>query len=85
MPADSNRMLGNDGDAYELYVGRWSRLIAGRFLDWLAVPASSRWLDVGSGTGNLTRAVLSQCDPAEVRGIDGLRRGGVGPGAQLHS
>jgi hypothetical protein len=47
MPADSNRMLGNDGDAYELYVGRWSRLIAGRFLDWLAVPASSRWLDVG--------------------------------------
>ena len=70
MPADSNRMLGNDGDAYELYVGRWSRLIAGRFLDWLAVPASSRWLDVGSGTGNLTRAVLSQCDPAEVRGID---------------
>ena len=29
------------GDAYEPYVGRWSRLVAGPFVDWLDVPAGA--------------------------------------------
>lgn len=70
MSANSNKTFGNDGGAYELYMGRWSRLVAGRFLDWLAVPLSSRWLDVGSGTGNLSQAVLANCGPAEVLGVE---------------
>jgi 2-polyprenyl-3-methyl-5-hydroxy-6-metoxy-1,4-benzoquinol methylase len=41
------------GDAYEPYVGRWSRLVAREFLEWLAVPPGGRWLDVGCGTGAL--------------------------------
>lgn len=39
------------GDAYEPYVGRWSRLVARRFVDWLDLPAGWAWLDVGCGTG----------------------------------
>ena len=58
------------GDAYESYVGRWSRLVAAGFLAWLAVPAGRRWLDVGCGTGALSQTILNQCDPAEVTGID---------------
>ena len=58
------------GAAYERYVGRWSRLVAIEFLDWLAVPRGQRWLDVGSGTGALTEAILSRCDPASVIGVD---------------
>jgi ubiquinone/menaquinone biosynthesis C-methylase UbiE len=42
------------GDAYEPYVGRWSRLVAREFLAWLAVPPGQRWLDVGCGTGALS-------------------------------
>ena len=38
------------GDAYEPYVGRWSRLVARKFLDWLSLPEGARWLDVGCGT-----------------------------------
>jgi SAM-dependent methyltransferase len=57
-------------DAYEAYVGRWSRLVAPRFLDWLAVPPGRRWLDVGCGTGALSQAVLATADPAEVVGVD---------------
>ena len=57
-------------DAYEAYVGRWSRLVAPRFLHWLAVPAGRRWLDVGCGTGALSRAILETADPAEVVGVD---------------
>jgi len=59
-----------DGDAYELYVGRWSRLVARSFLAWLEPAPRQRWLDVGCGTGALTAAVLAQCDPVEVVGVD---------------
>jgi trans-aconitate methyltransferase len=59
-----------DGDAYELYVGRWSRLVAGEFLDWVGAGPRRRWLDVGCGTGALSEAVLAHCDPQEVVGVD---------------
>ncbi|WP_254897023.1 class I SAM-dependent methyltransferase [Amycolatopsis sp. Hca4] len=58
------------GDAYEAYIGRWSRRIAETFVRQLAVPSSRRWLDVGCGTGALTSAVLAAADPVEVVGAD---------------
>ena len=58
------------GAAYELYVGRWSRLVAREFLDWLAVAPGSRWLDVGCGTGALSQTILEISAPAHVKGID---------------
>jgi SAM-dependent methyltransferase len=58
------------GDAYEAYVGRWSRLVAQAFLPWLGVPARAGWLDVGCGTGPLTSAVLALADPSTIVGID---------------
>lgn len=58
------------GDAYEAYVGRWSRLVAAVFIEQLGVPAGRRWLDVGCGTGALTATVLTAADPAAVLGVD---------------
>jgi SAM-dependent methyltransferase len=58
------------GSTYESYIGRWSRLVAVEFLDWLRVPASSNWLDVGCGTGALSEAILSRSSPRAVHGID---------------
>jgi trans-aconitate methyltransferase len=60
----------NKGDPYERYVGRWSQLVAHEFLEWLNLPPSLRWLDVGCGTGALTAAISKQCAPAELIGID---------------
>jgi SAM-dependent methyltransferase len=60
----------DDGDRYEPYVGRWSRLVAAEFLDWLEAPPRGRWLDVGCGTGALSETILVRAAPAEVRGID---------------
>ncbi|GLZ29402.1 methyltransferase [Lentzea sp. NBRC 105346] len=40
------------GNAYERYMGRWSRPVAQEFVRWL--PAAGSWLDVGCGTGVLT-------------------------------
>ena len=58
------------GEAYEPYVGRWSRPVARKFLEWLAIPAGSLWLDVGCGTGALTQAILQVAAPRAVKGID---------------
>ena len=58
------------GDAYEQYVGRWSRRVAPQFLDWLGIPAGRRWLDVGCGTGALCEAIIHQCAPETVTGVE---------------
>lgn len=58
------------GEAYEPYVGRWSRPVAAAFVDWLGIERGRRWVDVGCGTGAVTEAILARCDPAEVVGVD---------------
>jgi len=58
------------GDAYERYMGRWSRQLAPGFLRWLDAPPAQRWLDAGCGTGALSAAILAHCAPVSVTGID---------------
>lgn len=58
------------GDAYERFMGRWSRLVAPRFLAWLDAPPRRRWADVGCGTGALTAAVLEHSSPVSVLAVD---------------
>jgi SAM-dependent methyltransferase len=58
------------GDAYERYVGRWSRPVAAEFLRWLDVAEGLDWVDVGCGTGALTAAILEAAAPRRVRGYD---------------
>jgi SAM-dependent methyltransferase len=58
------------GDAYEAYVGRWSRRVADAFLRWLDVPAGRRWLDVGCGTGALSATASATAEPGRVVGVD---------------
>jgi ubiquinone/menaquinone biosynthesis C-methylase UbiE len=58
------------GDAYEPYVGRWSRLVAQQFVAWLDVPPKKDWLDVGSGTGALCEVILAGASPRQVTGVD---------------
>ncbi len=57
-------------DAYERYVGRWSRLLTPGFVRWMAVPLQGRWLDVGCGTGSLSQAILAEAFPLSIIGVD---------------
>lgn len=57
-------------DAYERYMGRWSRKVAPLFLAWVGAPPAARWIDIGCGTGVLTSAILAACEPKRVLGVD---------------
>ena len=60
----------SSGEAYDRWVGRWSREVARKFLASLHAETGARWADVGCGTGVLTEAILVLCDPVSVQGID---------------
>jgi SAM-dependent methyltransferase len=54
--------LWTDGILYENYTGRWSRLIANKFIDWLEVTQAcfKSCVDMGCGTGALSEALLAK-------------------------
>jgi SAM-dependent methyltransferase len=49
-----------DGDAYDDFMGRYSRLLAVRFADFAGVEEGMRALDVGAGTGALTAELVAR-------------------------
>ena len=58
------------GDAYDRFMGRWSRLIAPQFLSWLSPKHQVRWLDVGCGSGVLSEAIIRHYEPVELIAVD---------------
>ena len=60
------------GDAYERYVGRWSRAVATEFVAWLGLSTGARCVDVGCGTGALGAALLA-AHVGELLGLDRSR------------
>src|SRR2546430_14361457 len=57
-----------DGDAYDNFMGRYSRILAKLFADLAGVTTGMRVLDVGAGTGALTAELLAR--GASVAAVD---------------
>jgi SAM-dependent methyltransferase len=66
---DSDKLF-TDGQMYERLMGRWSRVVAEDFLNWVDAPKNRRWLDVGCGNGAFTEELIARCAPAAVTAVD---------------
>lgn len=60
-------------DGYEQLMGRWSRRLAVRFLEFAGTSRGEKVLDVGCGTGSLTFLLAEQPDLQAIAGIDYAR------------
>ena len=60
----------DDGEAYERFMGKWSRLVGDIFLDWMAPSSGLRWVDIGCGNGAFTELLFDRTSPAHIDGID---------------
>ena len=58
------------GEGYELYMGRWSRLIAPAYAAFAGVKDGERILDVGTGTGALATTLASLLPGSAILGVD---------------
>jgi SAM-dependent methyltransferase len=59
----------SQSDAYERFMGRWSRRLAPLFVTFAGVTEGERVLDVGSGTGALSSAAAA-VESVQVTGIE---------------
>jgi SAM-dependent methyltransferase len=65
----SGTMFGN-AQAYERFMGRWSRQLAPLLVDFAVLPDKGHVLDIGSGTGALAFEVAKRRTGVHVTGID---------------
>lgn len=59
-----------NADAYEQFMGRWSRLLAPLLLEFANIPDGWRILDVGSGTGSLAIEIAVRRPHCRIVGIE---------------
>ena len=60
----------SEGEAYERFMGRWSRALAPLLVMLAGVRDAEAVLDVGSGTGALTAALATAAPSGRIVGID---------------
>ena len=68
--SDDQNSIFSEAQAYEHFMGRWSRKLAPLFVRFAGVRDADTVLDVGSGTGALTAAVAKVAPSSRIVGID---------------
>ena len=68
--AISSTFLASDGSGYELQMGRWSRRLAPKFIEFAGVKNADGVLDVGCGTGSLTSTLALNPNIRSLHGVD---------------
>jgi len=58
------------GAPYDYFMGRWSRLAAQSFVNWLSPSSGLKWLDIGCGSGALSEIIVNHHQPAALTAID---------------
>ena len=69
-PAEGAKAFQATGDAYDLFMGRYSRSLAPAFADWAGVAQLGSALDVGCGPGALTAVLVDRLGAGSVSAMD---------------
>ena len=70
MTSSADVYQATDGAAYEVFLGRRSRRLAEKLLDFAAFADDGALLDVGCGTGSLTGAMAARWPQRRLVGVD---------------
>src|SRR5207253_2909013 len=68
--AEGEEVSLSDADAYDRFMGRYSRPLAVPFADFAGLPLDGRVLDVGCGPGALTAELARRARPGRVTAVD---------------
>jgi SAM-dependent methyltransferase len=68
--ASASAYHASDGTAYELFLGRWTKVLAPPLLDFAGLPSDGPLLDVGTGTGSLAFAMAARWPQRQISGVD---------------
>ena len=68
--AGSSVFFASDGGGYELQMGRWSRRLAPKFIEFAGVTLAESVLDVGCGTGSLYSTLAKNPGIQRIHGLD---------------
>src|ERR1044072_9322410 len=68
--AEGEEVSSSAADAYDRFMGRYSRPLAVPFADFVGLPLDGRVLDVGCGPGALTAELARRAGPGRVAAAD---------------
>src|SRR6187551_615675 len=68
--AEGQEASSSEADAYDRFMGRFSRPLAVPFADFARLPLDGRVLDVGCGPGALTAELALRTGPGRVTAVD---------------
>jgi SAM-dependent methyltransferase len=68
--AEAEEVSLSEADAYDRFMGRYSRPLAVPFADFVRLPLDGRVLDVGCGPGALTAELARRSRPERVTAVD---------------
>ncbi len=57
-------------EAYDQWMGVWTKIVGDRFLTWLQPNTSKHWIDIGCGNGASTEQILEKCPPSVIDALD---------------
>ena len=60
----------SSGEAYERFLGRWTKRLAVPFVEFANLPAAGELLDVGCGTGSVAAALAARVPGRRIVGVD---------------